>query len=201
MFYIKIPYDFGMSDFQSGENEIMREKAVMVKNSQRISNGYLLLTNLRLLYQSNNGKEDMYPDGGIFLRQVGEAHGSRPRLGVLSGRILTVEFTSDDSQDSVEFIVENPEKWSKAIKEWATHSHDRNAGIDRTIDDDLIGNREEKNRSDITISHGFFQSITGFRKFGSGIEEHSMNEMRCNNCGNTVKDGSNFCTSCGCRLI
>ena len=96
----------------------------MVKNSQRISNGYLLLTNLRLLYQTNDGKEKMHPDSSVFLWQVGEVHGSRPRLGVRSGRILTVEFTSDDSQDSVEFIVENPEKWSKAIKEWATHSHD-----------------------------------------------------------------------------
>ena len=59
MFYIKSTYVFDMLNFQSGENEIMREKAVMVKNSQRISNGYLLLTNMRLLYQSNNGKEDM----------------------------------------------------------------------------------------------------------------------------------------------
>ena len=201
MFYIKSHYDFGMTDFQSGESEIMREKAVMVKNSQCISNGYLLLTNMRVLYQSNNGKEKMYPDRGVFLWQVGEVHGSRPRLGVRSGRILTVEFTSDDSQDSVEFIVDNPEKWSKAIKEWATHAHDRNVGIDRTIDDDLIRNREEKNRSDITLSHGFFESITGFRKFGSGSEEHSMNEKRCSNCGSSVKEGSNFCTSCGCRLI
>ena len=136
-----------MPDFQRGENEIMREKAVMVKNSQRISNGYLLLTNMRLLYQSNNGKEDMYPDRGIFLWQFGEVHGSRPRLGVRSGRILTIEFTYDGSQDSVEFIVDNPEKWSKGIKEWATHSHDRNAGFDRTIDDDLIGNLREKSRS------------------------------------------------------
>ncbi|MHB8359091.1 MAG: zinc ribbon domain-containing protein [Thermoplasmataceae archaeon] len=190
-----------MTDFQSGENEIMREKAVMVKNSQRISNGYLLLTNMRLLYQSNNGKEDVYPDRGIFLWQVGEVHGSRPRLGVRSGRILTVEFKYDGSQDSVEFIVDNPEKWSKAIKEWATHAYDRNVGIDRTIDDDLIRNREEKSRSDITLSHGFFESITGFRKFGSGDKEHSMNEKRCNNCGSSVKEGSNFCTSCGCRLI
>ena len=190
-----------MPDFQSGESEIMREKAVIVKNSQRISNGYLLLTNIRLLYQSNNGKEKMYPDRGVFLWQVGEVHGSRPRLGVRSGRILTVEFTSDDSQDSVEFIVDNPEKWSKAIKEWATHAHDRNVGIDRTIDDDLIRNREEKNRSDITLSHGFFESITGFRKFDSGGEEYSMNEKRCNNCGNAVKEGSHFCPSCGGRLI
>ena len=135
---------------------------------------------MRLLYQSNNGKEDMYPDRGIFLWQVGEVHGSRPRLGVRSGRILTVEFTYDGSQDTVEFIVDNPEKWSKTIKEWATHAHDRNAGIDRTIDEDLIRNREEKNRSDITLSPEFFESITGFRKFDSGGEEHSMNEKRCN---------------------
>ena len=39
MFYIKSHYDFGMTDFQSGENEIMREKTVMVENSQRVSNG------------------------------------------------------------------------------------------------------------------------------------------------------------------
>ncbi len=189
-----------MPDFQSGENEIMREKAVMVKNSQRISNGYLVLTNMRLLYQSNSGREKLYPENGVFLRQVGEVHGSRPRLGMPSGRILTVSFISDDSQDTVEFIVHNPEKWSEAIEEWATHAHDGNARLDRTIDDDIIRIQEERNRSDITISHGLFQS-TGLRKFSPGIEEPSMNEKTCNKCGNTVKEGSNFCTSCGFRLI
>ena len=188
-----------MPDFQSGENEIMREKAVMVKNSQRISNGYLLLTNIRLLYQSNSGREKLYPENGVFLWQVGEVHGSRSRLGMPSGRILTVSFISDDSQDTVEFIVHNPEKWSKAIEEWATHDHDGNARLDRTIDDDIIRIQEERNRSGITISHGFFHT-TGFRKFSPGIEEPSVNEKTCNKCGNTVKEGSNFCTSCGFRL-
>ena len=145
MFYIKSSYDFDMPNFQSGENEIMREKAVMVKNSRRISNGYLSLTNMRLLYQSNSGREKLYPENGVFLSQVGEVHGSRPRLGTRSGRILTVSFISDDSQDTVEFIVNNPEKWSEAIEEWATHAHDRNARLDRTIDDDIIRIREERN--------------------------------------------------------
>ena len=150
---------------------------------------------------SNNYSGFKLPDRGVFLWQVGEVHGSRPRLGVRSGKILTVEFKYDGYQDTVEFIVDNPEKWSKTIKEWATHAHDRNAGIDRTIDDDLIRNREEKSRSDITLSHGFFESITRFRKVGSGGEEHSIDEKRCNNCGNAVKEGSHFCPSCGGRLI
>ena len=130
----------------------------------------------------------MYSGRSVFLWQVSEVHGSRPRLGVRLGRILTVEFTRDGSHDSVEFIVDNPEKWSKVMKEWTTYAPNGNAGIDKTIDDDLIRNREEKSRSDIMLSHGFFESITGFRKFGSGSEEHTMNEMRCNNCGNTVKE-------------
>ena len=100
---------------------------------------------MRLLYQSNNGKEDMYPDRGIFLWQVGEVHGSRPRLGVRSCWILTGRFIYGDSQDKVKFIFRNPKKWSEPIREWATHSHDGNSSLDRTIDGDIIRILEERN--------------------------------------------------------
>ena len=78
-------------------------------------------------------------------------------------------------------------KWSDPIREWATHSHDGNARLDRTIDDDIIHIQEERNRSDITICHGFFQS-TGLMKLSTGGEEPSVNEKRCNNCRQTVKE-------------
>ena len=142
----------------------------------------------------------MYHDRGIFLWLVCEVHGYRPRLGVRSCWILTVRFIYGDSQDKVKFIFHNPKKESVPIREWATHSHDGNARLDRTIDGDIIRIQEERNRSDITICHGFFQS-TGLMKLSTGGEEPLVNEKRCNNCGHTVKERCNFCTSCGFRLI
>ncbi len=83
--------------------------------------------------------------------------------------------------DSVEFFIDIPEGWSKALNERTQHSHDRNASIDRTIDVDLIRNREKRNRSDIMISIDFFQIVMALRKFGPGGKEHSVNEIRGNN--------------------
>ena len=142
----------------------------------------------------------MYHDRGIFLWLVCEVHVSRPRLDVRSCWILTARFIYGDSQDQVKFIFHNPKKWSEPIREWATHSHDGNARLDRTIDGDIIRIQEERNRSDITICHGFFQS-TGLMKLSTGGEEPSVNEKRCNNCGHTVKERWNFCTSYGFILI
>jgi len=67
-----------MQCLKNGEIEIIKEKAVMVKNSQRISNGYLTLTNMRLLYEATQGPEMEYPDSGIFLWHIDDVHASRP---------------------------------------------------------------------------------------------------------------------------
>jgi len=113
-----------------------------------------------LLYEATQGPEMEYPDSVIFLWHIYDAHASRPRLGLRSGRMFGATYATGDKGNLVEFIVDDPEKWSRAIGEWTTNANNGNAVTDRDAEDAIRRRKEDENGTDITLSPGFFQSIS-----------------------------------------
>jgi len=155
---------------------------------------------MRLLYETTKVPEMEYPDSGIFLWHIDDAHASRPRLGLRSGRMLGATYATGDKGNLVEFIVNDPEKWSRAIGEWTTNAHITNAVTDRDVEDAVRRRKEDENKTDITLSPGFFQSISQLGRTRSGGSAGST-DKKCGRCENPVNPGSNFCPSCGGRLL
>jgi hypothetical protein len=180
-----------MPHFQTYENEIIGDKAVLRRNSQRISNGFLYLTNVRLVYEANpplSSKSEI----SIPLGEITEAHGSSPLFGLRSARFLSVRYTIGGDDDYAEFIISKPEEWSSAIRKWTTPSLAHRDSIDRRVDDDMIRRAENRNRADLTLSSDFFQSLPETGRKDLNRKEKSSMEMRCGKCGCKVMEESNF---------
>jgi len=146
---------------------------------------------MRLLYETTKVPEMEYPDSGIFLWHIDDAHASRPRLGLRSGRMLGATYATGDKGNLVEFIVNDPEKWSRAIGEWTTNAHITNAVTDRDVEDAVRRRKEDENKTDITLSPGFFQSISQLGRTRSCGSAEST-DKKCGRCENPVNPGSNF---------
>lgn len=102
----------------------MKSDATLVDHSIKVSDGTLYLSNSRVIYE-RKGKKKLFRaipphiDMELKLTELKDAAGSEPKLKFWARRILTVTYERDNSTQSADFVVEEPDAWARSIQQWA----------------------------------------------------------------------------------
>ena len=203
-----------MPIYNSDEHEIMKSDATLIDHAIRVSDGTLYLSNARVIYE-RKGKKKLFKaipphiDMELKLTELKDAAGSEPKLKFWAKRILTVTYERDNSTQSADFVVEEPDAWARSIQQWASEAKRRLfEKSQREIEDEkkreIEMARAKTPGANINIIYN--ENSKAKPKSEPKYVDSETDEKlpaafkTCPSCGEQVPSNAKFCPNCGYKF-
>lgn len=214
-----------MPVYEPNEHEIYNEQTKQVREGVEISEGSLYLTDKRFIYELKGKRGFLRASApvkmiDIYLDAITNITVAVPRFKLMTKKTLTVEYRSDKGVETATFIVDDPKKWDKSMREWMTDSKRSKDELTRKEQDEAhkrevelakarspkanIGNvymgdkkkefRREEDGEYIDAEYSESDE-TGMQV--SKNEPPAQASKKCKSCGQQVDANMKFCPNCG----
>ncbi len=216
-----------MPVYEPNEHEILSEQTKQIKDGVQISEGTLFLSDRRFIYELK-GKRGLLRASApvtmidVRLDAIINVTTAVPRFKLMTKKTLSVDYRTDKGEDHANFIVEDPVKWDKTIREWISDSK-------RVRDEETRKEKEEAYKREVELAKarspkanignvymGDKKKVTSpdqdqyidadYDESGvtdievSNPEYPAAAQKTCKECGQKVDGKMKFCPNCGSAL-
>lgn len=216
-----------MPVYEPNEHEILKEETKQIKEGVQISEGTLFLTDKRFIYELKGKRGFLRASAPVTMIDVRldaivNVTTAVPRFKLMTKKTLSVDYRTDRGEEHANFILEDPVKWDKSIREWISDSKRFSEEKERKEKDEAyrrevemakakspkanignvyMGDRKVKGQSDESdYVDAEFQESGKTDLEVSESEFPSTPKKKCKKCGESVDGNMKFCPSCGSRL-
>lgn len=216
-----------MPVYEPNEHEILSEQTKQIKEGVQISEGTLYLSDRRFIYELKGKRGILRASAPVTmidvrLDEIINVATAVPRFKLMTKKTLTVYYRDDGREEHANFIVEDPVKWDKTIREWISDSK-------RSREEQTRKEKEDAYRKEVELAKAKSPKANignlymGDKRSGSSssrekyidadYEESTETEMQvsepkyptepqktCKKCGEKVDSKMKFCPNCGSEL-
>lgn len=217
-----------MPVYEPNEHEIYSEQTKQIREGVEISEGSLYLTDRRFIYELK-GKRGFLRAAApvkmidIYLDSITNITMAVPRFKLMTKKTLTVEFRTDKGVETATFLLDDPKKWDKSMRDWMSDSKRSREESSRKEKEEAyrrevelakarspkanIGNLymgDKKKPVDSDANSDYIDAdYTESDEKGMQVsksEYPAEARKKCKNCGQSVDGNMKFCPNCGQAL-
>lgn len=213
-----------MPVYEPNEHEILKEETKQIKEGVQISEGMLYLTDRRFIYELKGKRGFLRASApvtmiDIRLDAIMNVSTAVPRFKLMTKKTLTLDYKTDKGEEHANFIVDDPVKWDRTIREWISDSK-------RFKEEQERREKEEAYKKEVELAKAKSPKANignvymGDRKkqmqptddeyVDAEYEESGETDLqvsekeypakassKCKKCGTSVDAGMKFCPNCG----
>lgn len=214
-----------MPVYEPNEHEIYNEQTKQIREGVEISEGTVYLTDRRFIYELKGKRGFLRASApvkmiDIYLDAITNITVAVPRFKLMTKKTLTVEFKTDKGVEMATFLLDDPKKWDKSMREWMSDSkrsrvenakrekdeaHKREIELAKArspkanIGNLYMGDRKKPVKSDVKDEY-IDADYTDSEETGMQVSESEYPaeaERKCKNCGQNIDGKMKFCPNCG----
>lgn len=216
-----------MPVYEPDEHEILKETTKQVKEGVEISEGTLYLTDRRFIYELKGKRGFLRASApvkmiDVYLDAITNISTAVPRLKLMTRKTLTVDYRTDKGEEHANFLVDDPKKWDRTIREWISDSKrsrkemtkkEREEAYKREVElakakapraniGNLYMGDKKKSKPGSDDTPYFEAEYEESDETGMQVtkNEYPSTTTECGECGKKIEGNMKFCPNCGAKL-